>query len=156
MQILHTKSNIFDLPENKNQAVCVTTNGIVKKDGNAVMGAGIAKETDTRFHIAPLLGEYLRKYGNRTFYMGCYRHEKTDNSFAIITFPTKNNWRDNSDLTLIKQSAENLVRICTNRNITKCYLPPVGCGCGNLDWESQVRPVLEKILDDRFIITFRK
>lgn len=137
------------------EAVCVTTNGMIKNNGHAVMGAGIAKEADTRFHLAKRLADYLTKYGNRTFYMGVYNHELTGTPFAIITFPTKHNWRDKSDLELIRQSAENLDKICNNRGITKCYLPPVGCGYGGLDWNSQVKPILEPLLDDRFIIVFR-
>lgn len=41
MRILNTNRNIFDLPAN-NSAVCVTTNGIIKQNGYAVMGKGIA------------------------------------------------------------------------------------------------------------------
>ena len=33
-------------------------------------------------------------------------------------------------------------------------MPPVGCGLGKLDYEKQVRPILQKILtDDRFVVT---
>lgn len=156
MQILYTNSNIFDLPENASHAVCVTTNGIVKANGKAVMGAGIAKEADDRFSLAGLLGEYLRKYGNRAFHMGAKTNAKTGNQLSIITFPTKYDWREDSSLGLIQQSAENLIRICGNRNISKIYLPPVGCGKGRLDWESQVCPLLEPMLDDRFTVVFRR
>lgn len=149
MKILNTAKNIFDLPVSEKEAVCVTTNGMVKRNGFAVMGAGIAREADLRFGLSAKLGQYLRAYGNRTFYMGAYQNK------AIICFPTKHNWRDSSDLALIRESAENLVRMCDNRGITKCYLPPVGCGLGGLDWDTQVAPLLNSILDDRFVIVFR-
>lgn len=44
--IIHTAANIFQLPLNPTEAACVTTNGIVKPDGNAVMRKGIAKEVN--------------------------------------------------------------------------------------------------------------
>ena len=37
----------------------------------------------------------------------------------------------------------------------KCFLPPVGCGCGRLNYETTVKPWIEQILDDRFVIVFR-
>lgn len=59
MQVLSTDQNIFDLPDAPHTAVCVTTNGIVKRNGQAVMGKGIAKEADMRFHVSDLLGKKL-------------------------------------------------------------------------------------------------
>lgn len=155
MKILNTSKNIFDLPEKPDHAVCVTTNGMIKKSGEAVMGAGIAKEADTRFKLKYKLADYLQKYGNRPFNMGVYPNSQVGNIMTIVTFPTKNDWRDKSDMKLIRQSAENLVKLCDKFKITTCYLPPVGCGCGGLDWKTQVEPALENILDDRFIIVFR-
>ena len=42
--------SIFDLPANPHEAACVTTNGMIRRDGRAVMGAGyigkIKKEKD--------------------------------------------------------------------------------------------------------------
>lgn len=156
MQILHTSQNIFDLPVSAAEAVCVTTNGVIKQNGEAVMGAGIAKEANTRFHLACKLAEYLRKYGNRPFNMGVFTHEITGNQFAIITFPTKHHWREDSDQMLIKESAINLVKICDKWGIAKCYLPQVGCANGHLDWDSQVQPILGSLLDDRFVVVIRE
>lgn len=49
-------------------------------------------------------------------------------------------------------TTKQLIDICEGRGITSCYLTRPGCALGGLDWESQVRPLLEPILDDRFII----
>ena len=155
MQIIHTEKNIFDFPISASEAVCVTTNGMIKRNGDAVMGAGIAKEANERFHLAGKLAEYLRKYGNRPFNMGIVKHEVTEVQFKIITFPTKHDWKNNSDLNLIRDSAINLIKICDKWHITKCYLPPVGCANGKLDWETQVYPVLAPLLDDRFVVVKR-
>lgn len=152
--------NIFELPQN-GEAVCVTTNGIVKNNGDAVMGAGIALEANRYFKLAPKLGKYIKQYGNRAFNLGMYRRYSCNNpnvpiNFTIFSFPTKHNYKDDSDITLICKSAEQLMEMCTKFNITKCYLTPPGCGCGKLNWENIVKPWLSQILDDRFVVVFKK
>jgi len=146
--------NIFELPQNPSEAMCITTNGIVKKDGKAVMGAGIAKQANSFYHIDDLLGKYITQYGNRAFNLGVYPRLYLNNSvvFRLFTFPTKHHWKDDSDINLIVKSCEQLVEMCAKFSITKCYLPPAGCGCGNLDYETTVKPWISQILDDRFIV----
>lgn len=147
-------TNIFAAPKRTSEAICITTNGIVKRDGHAVMGAGIAKQANILFHCSRDLGNLLRACGNHAFHLGlkyAYGH-----MYHVFSFPTKHNWRDNSNLDLIRQSAEELVELCNQHRITTCYLPPAGCGLGSLDWETQVKPVLAPILDDRFIIILRQ
>lgn len=143
--------DIFKIAKGQNEAICITTNGMIKTNKHAVMGKGIAKTADNLFHISQKLGEYLERYGNRAFDMGFFAANNQE-PHHVLTFPTKHDWRNDSDIKLIEESAKQIVRICDARNITKCYLPPVGCANGHLDYEKQVKPVLEKILDDRFII----
>lgn len=143
--------NIFDLPQD-GEALCITTNGIVKANGCAVMGAGIAKQADDIFHISPRLGTYLKKYGNRVFNMGKFINASQTKAIYVITFPTKHHFKDDSDITLICKSCEQLVEMCDKFGITKCYLTPPGCGCGHLSYENLVRPWISMILDDRFVV----
>lgn len=152
MRIMYDVNDIFALPRNGSDAVCVTTNGMVRRDGRAVMGRGIAKTADQRFGLAYTLAEYLGKYGNRVFNMGVRRDSVTGRAMRVFTFPTKHDWRDPSDLELIAQSARQLVAQCDRLRVSTCYLTCPGCANGRLDWETQVRPVLEPILDDRFVI----
>ena len=152
MKQLHlTDSSIFSLPKEAQTAICITTNGIVKKNGEAVMGAGIAKgAVNTYDGIAKDLGNNLSKYGNHVFYLGSY---ETDyyGTHNVFSFPTKHHWRDASDINLIKRSAQELADLCDNMNITTCYLPRPGCSNGHLNWVN-VKEILAPILDDRFII----
>ncbi len=92
------------------------------------------------------------QYGNRVYDMGFRKDNVTGEWIRIITFPTKHHWRDKSDLELIKTSAEQLIDICEGRGIATCYLTQPGCANGGLDWDSQVKPLIERILDDRFVI----
>lgn len=133
---------------NSFNALCITTNGIVKKDGELVMGAGIAKDCARRYKQIPaLLGQYVKQYGNRVFNLGM------DNSTGIrlVSFPTKHNWRDKSDIELIKTSAIQLKELADTNNWSLVLLPRPGCSNGQLKWED-VRNALEPILDNRFYV----
>jgi hypothetical protein len=126
--------------------IVIPTNGVVKKDGTAVMGAGLAKELlrvqDPEFHF--WLGKTITKHGNHTF---------LNNEEDIFAFPTKHHWRNKSDLDLIRRSARELVYLSHVATRGKIYLPRVGCGLGGLDWESEVKPILAEILtEDRFVV----
>jgi len=119
----------------------VTTNGIIKRNGDLVMGAGIAKQAVQRFPRLPrILAQHVKARGN----IPCLVPE-----CKIISFPTKHNWRNPSDPNLIIQSArlamDLLPKDCT------CAMSRPGCGNGSLKWE-QVKPLIEDILDDRFIV----
>ena len=51
--------------------VCVTTNGIIKSNGELVMGAGCALEFKNRFPKIPkILGDKIKKSGNLPYVAG--------------------------------------------------------------------------------------
>lgn len=121
----------------------VTTNGVVKENGELVMGAGVALEAKKRFPGLPAkLGKWVLEYGNRPFI--CKQE-------GIITFPTKHNWRDLSHPLLITESTERLVEIADKYLILHVVLPRPGCGNGGLTWDF-VRPILAERLDHRFTV----
>lgn len=153
MRELFTDKDIFYLPMTRD-AVCVTTNGIVKRDGNAVMGAGIAKQANDMFHVSKKLGDYINKYGNRPFNLGAVK--RGGEVFYLFTYPTKYNFKDDSDINLIVKSAEYLMEMADKFKVNNIFLPPPGCGLGNLNYEVTVKPWISNILDDRFVIVFRR
>lgn len=131
----------------KDSWVCITTNGMLKQDGTAVMGAGIAKEAADRFPDLPRrLGENISKYGNRLF---IYR------DIRIITFPTKHDWKDKSDLELIRKSCRELMEVAHKFGIERISLPKPGCSNGGLSWDD-VRPAIEPILDASIVFIVDK
>lgn len=138
-----TEGNIFDMPGIK----CVTTNGIIKKDGTAVMGAGIAKIVALRNPWMPArLGALLKEYGNRAFNLGR----------GWASLPTKHHWKQDSDIELIKTSCEQLMAMADKFGWDAVYLPAPGVGMGKLNWP-EVQLVIEQILDDRFtVVLYRK
>ena len=136
--------------------VVITTNGFVKQNGEAVMGRGIALQAKKRFPAIPfLLGEKLQEYGNIPFIF--------TNFFApdmpLITMPVKPaygpkgepGWLMKADPKLIRISAEVIAVYADDKKLKNIVMPRPGCGNGGLKWD-QVKPLLEPILDDRFIV----
>lgn len=143
-----TRGNIFDMPtaHNNTEAICVTTNAMIRNDGRAVMGAGVAKAFRDRYaDLDKKLAAHLQKNGNVPGVLA------NDNNCYIVSFPTKNDWRNDSSIDLIIESAEKLVKIADDLNLAKVWLPRPGCANGHLNWPD-VKKELETRLDDRFII----
>lgn len=108
----------------------ITTNGFVKKNGEAVMGRGIAQTVrDTIPGFARELGHHLTQNGNTPVYFPDWR---------IYTFPVKHNWWETADIDLIDESFS---RLLANAPFDLHFVRP-GCGNGKLEW-SDVKPVLD-------------
>lgn len=138
--MIELDSNIWD---STSQFKCITTNSVIKANGHLVMGRGIALEASIKYpKLSFELGHLVKHYGNNPFIMFNYN---------IISFPTKNNWRDNSDINLIERSAKIISAFAKIYDIKSISLPRPGCGNGHLRW-GDVAPILEKYFDDRFIV----
>ena len=126
--------------------IVIPVNGAVKNNGEAIMGAGLAKQAATRFpELSKELGSWITDSGSNVYWHGVETH--------IITFPTKHrDWRADSCLGMIDESAWKLGK-WNEPASGDIYLPRLGCGerTGRLQWKD-VRPVLEKYLGDRFIV----
>lgn len=170
----------FLSPQNQNpDAICITTNGFVKKNGESVMGRGCAKEAAYRYPILPkLVGNHIKTIGN-TPYIADF---ETGAQWRLVTFPVKPirapcafnhsnvvkhmrkhyqagqmvpGWACKADLGIITESALALRNLTDEMGWKMVVLPRPGCGCGELYW-NDVKPILKAILDDRFYaITFR-
>lgn len=128
----------------KADAIGVTTNGVVHPTtGRLIMGAGVAKQASNRFLDLPeILGRHVMKNGNVPCFVPSYH---------ILSFPTKNHWRDPSIPELIIQSAKLSVEIADREHLKLIVLTRPGCGNGRLRWES-VYKAIAPILDNRFLV----
>lgn len=127
-------------------AMVIPTNGSVRKDGTAIMGAGVAKEAARRWPDLPdRLGQDIREEGVRVAVL-------LQDDVYVVAFPTKISPWQKSRLDLIETGARDLAKLSSRRwtNWETVVLPRVGCGLGGLDWED-VKPVLSRYLDDRFV-----
>lgn len=123
----------------------IPTNGQVKSNGLAIMGAGVAKQAAAENEqLAARLGRAIQQNGVRC--------EVIDHGIpATIAFPTKYDWRWVSDIQLIASSTKELVALTNQYGWQVIALPHVGAGLGCLAW-SDVSKFLEKELDDRFVV----
>lgn len=127
-------------------AICITTNGDLRTNGNGICGAGIALAAKNRWpRFEYLLGLHLRERRNVPS-----RILKCDLT-EIWSFPTKDHWKNKSTLELIDNSAKVLREVCDNNQWNQVMLPKPGCSSGGLNWDS-VKKILHKYFDDRFII----
>src|SRR5574343_1247617 len=135
------KKNVWD-------AVCITTNGNIRKDGLAVMGRGIAAAF--KFNIPgidKILASEIEKNGNKVNYLG--QHRFHDVPIRIFSFPTKHNWWEKSDINLIIQSAR-ILNLIADRYDYEILLPRQGCNNGGLNW-NEVNEAIN-FLDDKITI----
>ncbi len=66
---------------------------------------------------------------------------------TIINLPTKQDWKNPSEIEWIIEGLRALREFLQNMNMSVA-LPPLGCGNGGLDWEAQVHPLVIEILGD--------
>jgi hypothetical protein len=144
--------NLWDLVGPRDGLV-ITTNGDVNKDGRAVMGRGIALEARAKFKgIDRMLAAQIARYGNHVWSLA--RSQAVD--YTLFFFPVKHHWYDEADPELIIRSAYEIVdlvereRRMVPNEMETVWMPRPGCGNGRLDW-ADVKPMLEPILDDRFV-----
>lgn len=127
----------------------------VNKKSELIMGSGLAKEAKLRYPALP------KEFANLIWQQE-RRHQPIfpllrwigDKDVNLMGFPTKNRWRDKSDLTLIEEGLiflKGLMPFLTcNGEREKVVVPHLGCGerTGKLDWERDVKPPVEKYFGD--------
>lgn len=170
-----TKCDIFSLVGTVD-ALAITTNGCVKKDGTNVMGKGVAKKANELWPgLNVALGSLIKINGNHVHIIINIK------GTCIISFPTKPEsmyilddsdlnqkvvsymrpkmkvasycpgWACKSDLQLIDQSCAELKALTDDKGWKSVALPKPGCACGELMWE-EVSVILSNYFDDKFLI----
>ncbi len=128
------KGNIWEKWE-QGYYIGVTTNCERNNKGDAIMGAGIAKEAKKR---VPTLPFELGHYKDDLSTVAVWNHHR------IITIPTKYEWKNPSSLSLIAKSCQDLNALMAVIQ-EEVYLPQLGCSNGQLEWKD-VKPIMEKYL----------
>lgn len=160
------KADLFQIiHQEKVDAICITTNGHYTMEGLAAMGGGCAGVCADRWpETAVRLGKCLKNFGtNIPFIIGALDASGNyvepnmrlikENKFGtlIISFPTIDSLLDGAKLSLIQQSAEELKKMADRFQFRNVVCPRPGVGIGGLAW-SDVKAIIEPILDDRFTI----
>lgn len=148
------------------KAICITTNSQFSEEGQALMTGGCALECAKRWPETSMrLGKCLKNFGtNIPFIIGTLDHKgnyvepnlkmiKAEKYRCLIfSFPTIDNLIDGAKIDLIKRSAEEIKIFADRFQLMGVAMGRPGAGIGGLNWHKEVKPVLEKILDDRFTI----
>ena len=142
--------NMWDIDAD---AYCITTNEVIKANGKAVMGAGVALSAVKKFpDCDEYLGHFIKTSGHKVGVFFRYADKISESKTRdLISFPTKNHWRAPSPMWLIRRSAEELTALIEKNRYNNVILPKPGCSNGGLDWED-VKKVIGPILDDRVVI----
>lgn len=134
--ILYKKGSLF---EGNEQTIVNTVNCV------GVMGKGIALE------YKKLYPDMFKKYKSfcdkKMIDIGVlYLYEASDR--WILNFPTKYHWRNKSKLSYLEDGLIKFVETYKDKGITSIAFPQLGCQNGGLDWETQVKPLMESYLSN--------
>ncbi len=110
-----------------------------------VMGKGIAK--DFKKVYPEMFSEYQYLCETKQLDIGKLWLYKTNHKW-VLNFPTKKHWRAPSKQEYIEAGLKKLASTYAEKGITSIAFPMLGCGNGGLDWESAVKPMMEKYLSN--------
>lgn len=131
----------------------------INSKGVLIMGKGLAREAKERYPKLP------KEFANLIF--GQQRQHQPifpilrwldDENVNLMGFPTKRHWKEPADLALIEEGLIFLKGLMpylmSNGEKEKVVAPRLGCGLGGLNWDRDVKPLVEKYFgdDDNFII----
>ena len=103
------------------------------------MGKGIAYQFKLRYPENNK--DYIRACKSGELRIGVIHCFQEDGK-KIVNFPTKNKWREKSQIFYIESGLEALLKYIVKNSIKSIAIPPLGCGNGGLDWDI-VKSVIE-------------
>lgn len=127
--------------------------------GVLVMGKGLAKEAKERYPKLP------EEFANLIFDQQ-RRHQPifpvlrwlNDENVNLMGFPTKRHWKEPAELALIEEGLtflkDLMPYLTANGEREKVVTSRLGCGLGGLNWDRDVKPLVEKYFgdDDNFVV----
>ena len=132
--ILYVQGDLFQSPA---QVLVNTVNTV------GVMGKGVALQF--KRHFPEMYAKYSELCEKGDFNVGSLWLYKTPNKW-VLNFPTKRHWRQPSRIEYVESGMKKFVETYSSMGIHSIAFPPLGCGNGQLDFRSQVQPLMEKYL----------
>ncbi len=108
-----------------------------------VMGKGIARDFKTIY--PEMFARYQELCEKGLFATGQLWLYRTPHKW-VLNFPTKKHWRSPSRPDYIEAGLRKFADTYHVYGITDISFPLLGCGNGELNWETQVRPLMEQYL----------
>ena len=144
MQLI--QDNIWNYAHNLN-FICITTNSILNKNGELVMGKGNAKEAKA---FAPNLPKDFGDQIKANNLDGKFYGLLVSQNKKFIAFQTKFHWLDNSPIELVEKSCDMLHRLAKKYPDQSFGLPFPGINNGRLR-PKDVYPFLQKLPDNVYV-----
>ena len=132
--ILYVQGDLFQSPA---QVLVNTVNTV------GVMGKGVALQF--KGHFPDMYAKYRELCEKGDFNVGSLWLYKSPNKW-VLNFPTKRHWRQPSRIEDVESGLRKFVETYSSMGIHSIAFPPLGCGNGQLDFRSQVQPLMEKHL----------
>lgn len=132
--LVYVKTNLFESPA---QVLVNTVNTV------GVMGKGIALQFKKLY--PDMFARYQKYCEAGLLTVGKLWLYKSDTKW-VLNFPTKRNWRQRSRLSDIEAGLQKFVETYEQHGIQSISFPQLGVGNGGLDWDSEVKPLMEKYL----------
>ncbi len=127
---------IGDIFQSEMQTLINTVNCV------GIMGKGIAAEF--KKHYPEMFKDYVTRCEQKNISPGIpYLYKESMFSPQVINFPTKTHWRSASRIEYIEKGIKILSEKYIDWGIKSIAIPPLGCGNGQLLWES-VGPLIYK------------
>jgi O-acetyl-ADP-ribose deacetylase (regulator of RNase III) len=133
--LVYLESDLFTSPA---QTLVNTVNTV------GVMGKGIAKTFKQRY--PRMFDEYKRLCDAKSLRIGTLMLWRGADHW-VLNFPTKTTWKLPSKLEYVEAGLARFAATYDDLGITSISFPPLGCGNGQLDWET-VKPSMERHLRD--------
>ena len=108
-----------------------------------VMGKGVAKDFKTIY--PEMFTRYQELCEKGLFDIGQLWLYRTPNKW-VLNFPTKKHWRSPSHPDYIEAGLRKFADTYHIYGITSVSFPLLGCGNGELNWDTQVQPLMEQYL----------
>ncbi|MBI3959943.1 MAG: macro domain-containing protein [Chloroflexi bacterium] len=132
--ILYVQGDLFQSPAQ----VLVNT---VNTEG--VMGKGVALQFKQMF--PEMFAQYRDLCERKQFDIGNLWLYRSPNKW-VLNFPTKRHWKQPSRIEYVSAGLKKFVDSYDEMGIHSIAFPPLGCGNGQLDFKSQVQPVMHEYL----------
>jgi hypothetical protein len=144
------KGNLWDF---KDEAILVTCNSYIRKDGEVVMGRGAALEFKERFPLLPIIfGDQisrhygaLKKYGILLSSISGYTFRSGQKYLGL--FQVKYHFKNPADISLIEFSTNGLMKFIKDIPLNSVSMNFPGVGYGRLQREL-ILPIIEKLPDN--------
>lgn len=134
--ISFVEGNLFESPA---QVLVNTVNTV------GAMGKGVAKEFKRIYPEMFIKYQELCEEGKID--IGTLFLHKTDNKW-ILNFPTKIHWKKPSKIEYIEKGLKKFVAEYSRLRIHSIAFPPLGAGNGELDFETETKPLMIKYLHE--------